>query len=78
MKEQSISIMSRYFVRLVKYKIIDPSDFYTISIERFAVQLQGHMSSDILRKYLFKKFELKILDQGYVEGKRHSIRLCFT
>ena len=78
MKEESISIMSRYFTRLVKYRIINPGDFYAIRIERSIVQLQGHMSSDVLKKYLFKKFELRISDQAFIEGRRHSIRLVFT
>lgn len=63
--------------RLVKFGVIDISDFYSVSFSESDIELQGNLSGDKVKKY--SKFDLKIEPvNGYIEGIRYNIKIALT
>ena len=62
---------------LIYLGIIDPSDFYCITVYEDVINLQGHYSSDKLKKY--SKWNSHVIDDtGYIKLNYSNLEFTFT
>jgi hypothetical protein len=59
---------------MIYLKMIDPNDFYVISIMENEFRFQGKGTRSNVKKY-GAKFGLKVSDTGYIESKRHGVEI---
>ena len=70
---------AKYLIRLIKWEIIYPEDFYSINITAFGIDLQGKLKISILRAYLSRKFSITYEPtNGYIELERGPIKITLT
>lgn len=62
---------------LIRFGIIDPDDFYVITVYDYCINLQGKYNSDILSR--MNKWEFSIDDvTKYIKAKRKGITITLT
>ena len=49
---------------LIVNDVIDPNDFYHISVTQYAIRLQGEVNFDVMQKYKESGFKFSINDES--------------
>ena len=62
---------------MIRFGIIDPTDYYSITVDNYNIHLQGKYSRDIILKMMQWDFSINDISK-YVEAKRKGVNIVLT
>ena len=62
---------------MIRFGIIDPTDYYSITVDNHNIRLQGKYSRDIILKMMKWDFSINDISK-YVEAKRKGVNIVLT
>lgn len=62
---------------MIRFGIIDPTDFYCINVDNYNIRLQGKYSRDIILKMMEWDFRIDEVSK-YVEARRKGVNITLT